>query len=94
MITYIVRLVCIVTFTFVGIVVCTAINEGLIELLGVVGLIGSGILMAWESFRLFQRDTDRLIDDEYMSDEWLQRLHDGERYAEWLDSQEASRIKF
>ena len=78
MITYIVRLVCIVTFTFVSVLVGTAINDGIIELLVVVGFIGSGVLMSWESFRLFQRDTDRLIDDEYMSEEWLQRLHDKE----------------
>ena len=71
MITYIVRLVCIVLFTFVGILVCTAINDGIIELLGVVGLIGSGVLMSWESFRSFQHDTDIEIDSEYMSDSWM-----------------------
>lgn len=94
MITYIVRLVCIVTFTFVGIIVCTAINDGIIELLGVVGLIGSGFLMSWESYRSYLAHVDRSIDDEYMSEEWLDRYRDGERYAEWIESQEASRVKF
>jgi hypothetical protein len=72
MITYALKLVCIVIVTFVGVIVCMAINDGIIEALGVSGLIGYGILMSWDSYVVYMDGVDAEIESEYMSDSWMQ----------------------
>jgi len=77
MIKMMIKLLCVIVFVFVGIVCSVVVFDGLMEVLSVVGLIGSGVLFSWELYVLRMGEIDREIDEEYMSEEWLESKREG-----------------
>jgi hypothetical protein len=83
MIMYGVKLMMVCVFVLVGVVCCVSVFDGWKEVFGVCGLILSGMLFSLELWIVRMEEIENEIDEEYMSDEWLDR-----KKGEWESERE------